>query len=325
MRSLVRFLILPLCVFVDIPAALPQAVSGYIYEKPTGGKESALTGVNVYWAGTTKGTFTDENGKFRLARVGSSNPRLVVSLLGYERDTILVLKDKSKLEIEMQPGDRQLSEVEIKSRQDNSYVSKMKTQATTVINVGELQRAACCNLAESFETNASVDVSYSDAVSGARQIQLLGLSGIYSQIMAENVPLIRGLATPYGLNYVPGPWMESIQVAKGTSSVVQGYESITGQINVEYKKPENSEKFYLNLYGNSNLRFEANANGSVKITDKLSTSLLVHADDFRHKFDRNDDGFMDLPKLTNVNLFNRWDYINPGKWVSRLGIKYLYE
>ena len=325
MRSLVRFLILPLCVFVDIPAALPQAVSGYIYEKPTGGKESALTGVNVYWAGTTKGTFTDENGKFRLARAGSSNPRLVVSLLGYERDTILVLKDKSKLEIEMQPGDRQLSEVEIKSRQDNSYVSKMKTQATTVINVGELQRAACCNLAESFETNASVDVSYSDAVSGARQIQLLGLSGIYSQIMAENVPLIRGLATPYGLNYVPGPWMESIQVAKGTSSVVQGYESITGQINVEYKKPENSEKFYLNLYGNSNLRFEANANGSVKITDKLSTSLLVHADDFRHKFDRNDDGFMDLPKLTNVNLFNRWDYINPGKWVSRVGIKYLYE
>ena len=201
----------------------------------------------------------------------------------------------------------------------------MKTQATTVITTGELQRAACCNLAESFETNASVDVSYSDAVSGARQIQLLGLSGIYSQIMTENVPLIRGLATPYGLNYIPGPWMESIQVAKGTSSVVQGYESITGQINVEYKKPENSEKFYMNLYGNSNLRFEANANAAIKINDKLSTSLLVHADDSRYKFDRNSDGFMDLPELTTISLFNRWDYIDPGKWVSRFGIKYLYE
>lgn len=305
--------------------ASSQNISGNVFEKSGSGKQGALTGVNVYWAGTTTGTVTDENGKFRLARVQGGNSKLVVSLLGYRRDTIQVLKDKSKLNIEMFPGDRQLSEVEIKARQDNSFVSKMKTQATTVINIGELQRAACCNLAESFETNASVDVSYSDAVSGARQIQLLGLSGIYSQIMAENVPLIRGLATPYGLNYVPGPWMESIQVAKGTSSVVQGYESITGQINVEYKKPENAEKLYLNVYGNSNLRFEANASSAIKITDKLSTSLLVHADDFRYKFDRNGDGFMDLPKLTNINLFNRWDFINPGKWVSRLGVKYLYE
>ena len=303
---------------------MSQAVSGFVYEKLSGGKQEALPGADVYWAGTTKGTFTDENGKFRLSRTGNS-VRLVVSLLGYRSDTLDVPNGKTRLEIQMKEGDRLLSEVEIKARQDNSFVSKMKTQSTTVITVGELQRAACCNLAESFETNASVDVSYSDAVSGARQIQLLGLSGIYSQIMTENVPLIRGLATPYGLNYVPGPWMESIQVAKGTSSVVQGYESITGQINVEYKKPESSEKFYMNLYGNSNLRFEANANGSVKITDKLSTSLLVHADDQRFPFDRNGDGFMDMPKLTNINVMNRWDFINPGKWVSRLGVKYLYE
>ncbi|MCX6285943.1 MAG: TonB-dependent receptor [Bacteroidetes bacterium] len=324
-RSIIKIPVLFLLSILFIQNVSSQALSGYVYERTTDGKQEALTGVNVYWAGTTKGTFTDENGKFRLSRSGNGNSRLVVSLLGYRRDTLAVPKEKLKLEIGMEAGDRQLSEVEIKGRQDNSYVSRMKTQATTVINIGELQRAACCNLAESFETNASVDVSYSDAVSGARQIQLLGLSGIYSQIMTENVPLIRGLATPYGLNYVPGPWMESIQVAKGTSSVVQGYESITGQINVEYKKPESSEKFYLNLYGNSNLRFEANANGSVKITDKLSTSLLVHADDFRHPFDRNGDGFMDMPKLMNVNVFNRWDFISPGKWVSRLGIKYLYE
>lgn len=302
-----------------------QNLSGFVYEKTQDGKKNALPGVNVYWAGTTQGTFTDDHGKFRISRGGKGNDKLVVSLLGYRRDTMVVSGDHSKLEIEMHTGDRQLSEVEIKGRQDNSFVSKMKAQSTTVITIGELQRAACCNLAESFETNASVDVSYSDAVSGAKQIQLLGLSGIYSQIMTENVPLIRGLAAPYGLNYVPGPWMESIQVAKGTSSVVQGYESITGQINVEYKKPENSEKLYLNFYGNSNLRFEGNASGAIKITDKLSTSLLVHADDFRHKFDRNDDGFMDLPKLTNINVFNRWDYIDPGKWVSRLGVKYLYE
>ncbi len=324
MRSIIKILLPLFLAFLLLRTATAQSVSGIVYEKTAQGR-GALTGVNVYWAGTTKGTSTDEQGKYRLSRPGNGSSKLVVSLLGYRRDTLTVPVNKSKFDIEMQPGDRQLTEVEVKARQDNSYVSKMKTQATTVITVGELQRAACCNLAESFETNASVDVSYSDAVSGARQIQLLGLSGIYSQIMTENVPLIRGLATAYGLSYVPGPWMESIQVAKGTSSVVQGYESITGQINVEYKKPENGEKFFVNAYGNSNLRFEANANGSVKITDKLSTSLLVHADDLSHKFDRNHDGFMDLPKLTNINVFNRWDYINPGKWVSRFGVKYLFE
>jgi outer membrane receptor for ferrienterochelin and colicin len=119
--------------------------------------------------------------------------------------------------------------------------------------------------------------------------------------------------------------MESIQVAKGTSSVVQGYESITGQINVEYKKPETSPKFFLNVYGNSNLRFEANADGALKLSDRLSTSVLVHAATSQYKFDRNDDAFMDLPKITTVTAMNRWDYIIPGKWVSRLGLKYLYE
>jgi outer membrane receptor for ferrienterochelin and colicin len=150
--------------------------------------------------------------------------------------------------------------------------------------------------------------------------------------MTENVPLIRGLATPFGLSYIPGSWMESIQIAKGTSSVVQGYESVTGQINVEYKKPETSEKLFVNLYGNSNLRFEANADGAIKINDKLSTSLLIHAATSQYKFDRNvvqkpdsTDGFMDAPMITTLTAMNRWDYINPGKWVSRLGIKYLYE
>ena len=320
-----RIIIFLLVFMFTFITARTQPVSGYIYEKGQGDKHSPLVGVNVYWAGTTNGTFTDDQGKFRLSRQGPYSSKLVVSLLGFRRDTVTVSPGKSRLDIEMQPGDRQLAEVEIRGRQDNSFISKMKTQPTTIITIGELQRAACCNLAESFETNASVDVSYSDAVSGVRQIQLLGLSGIYSQVMTENVPLIRGLATPYGLNYIPGSWMESIQVAKGTSSVVQGYESITGQINVEFKKPENSEKFYMNIYGNTNLRFEANANGSIKINEKLSTSILVHADDFRYKFDRNGDGFMDLPKLTSISLFNRWDYINPGKWVSRFGIKFLYE
>jgi outer membrane receptor for ferrienterochelin and colicin len=302
-----------------------QSVTGSVYELEEAGKKSPLTGANVFWIGTTKGTFTDEKGHFRISKQGIGDARLIFSLLGYRKDTIQVKGDKLKVEVVLQQDQTDLNEVEIKGRQDNTFISKLKTQATTVISVGELQRAACCNLAESFETNASVDVSYSDALSGARQIQLLGLSGIYSQIMTENVPLIRGLATPFGLNYIPGSWMESIQIAKGTSSVVQGYESITGQINVEYKKPESSEKFFLNVFGNSNLRFEANADGAIRINDKLSTSILVHGATSQYKFDRNDDGFMDLPNITTITAMNRWDYIIPDKWVSRLGVKYLYE
>jgi outer membrane receptor for ferrienterochelin and colicins len=312
-------------VFVFPGSSVAQIVSGFVYEKQEGNIKSPLAGANVYWIGTTKGAFTDANGKFTIPKNGITDSRLMVSMLGYRKDTVRVKNEKQKLEIELIPDKQQLGVVEIKGRQDNSFISKMRTQATTVITTGELQRAACCNLAESFETNASVDVSYSDAISGARQIQLLGLSGIYSQVMTENVPLLRGLATSYGLNYIPGSWMESIQVAKGTSSVVQGYESITGQINVEYKKPENNEKFFLNVYGNSNLRAEINADGAVKINDKLSTSLLVHAATFQNKFDRNEDGFMDLPKFTTITAMNRWDYILPNKWVSRFGFKYLYE
>ncbi|MEI6900479.1 MAG: TonB-dependent receptor, partial [Bacteroidota bacterium] len=314
-----------------------QNITGFVFEKTGSNPKAPLPGANVYWAGTTNGTFTDGKGKFAISSQGIKDMRLVFSMLGYRKDTIRIGNGKIKIEHEMFTDKQQLGEVEIKEKQDNSFISKMNARQTQVINIGELQRAACCNLAESFETNASVDVSYSDAVSGARQIQLLGLSGIYSQVMTENVPLLRGLATSYGLNYIPGSWMESIQVAKGTSSVVQGYESITGQINVEYKKPENKEKFFLNVYGNSNLRLELNADGAVKINDKLSTSLLIHGASFQNKFDRNynssgtapywnkPDGFMDMPKVTTITAMNRWDYINPNKWVSRFGIKYLYE
>ncbi|MCX6243951.1 MAG: TonB-dependent receptor [Bacteroidetes bacterium] len=302
-----------------------QTISGFIFEKQDENSKSPLPGVTVQWVKTTKGTVSDNAGKFQLSMQGIRDRRIVVRFLGYRQDTLMVTANVAHLDIEMHPVKTELQTVEIKEKQDNSLISKLNARQTQVINIGELQRAACCNLAESFETNASVDVSYSDAVTGAKQIQLLGLSGIYSQIMTENIPLIRGLASSYGLNYIPGPWMESIQISKGTASVVNGYESTTGQINVEYKKPENSDKFYMNLYMNSNLRVEENFNGSIKLNDKFSTMLMIHGDQFANKFDRNSDGFMDLPKLMTYNIFNRWDYINPGKMVSKLGIKYLDE
>ena len=172
----------------------------------------------------------------------------------------------------------------------------------------ELFKAACCNLGESFTTNPSVDVNYSDAATGAKQIKLLGLNGTYVQMLTENLPNFRGAAAPYSLDYVPGPWMNSIQVSKGSSSVRNGYESITGQIDVEYLKPDNDEGVTVNLYGGSLGRLEVNADANVHWHSRLSTEILAHyQDDFAHH-DVNHDGFLDQPKVRQWNLQNRWKW-----------------
>ena len=177
-----------------------------------------------------------------------------------------------------------------------------------LINREELFKAACCNLGESFTTNPSVDVNYIDAATGAKQIKLLGLSGTYVQMLTENLPNFRGAAAPYSLDYVPGPWMNSIQVSKGASSVRNGYESITGQIDIEYLKPDNDEGVTVNLYGGTLGRLEANADANVHLDDKLSTEILAHyQDDFGHH-DVNDDGFLDQPNVRQWNLQNRWKW-----------------
>ena len=177
-----------------------------------------------------------------------------------------------------------------------------------LISQEELFKAACCNLGESFTTNPSVDVNYSDAATGAKQIKLLGLSGTYVQMLTENLPNFRGAAAPYSLDYVPGPWMNSIQVSKGSSSVRNGYESITGQIDVEYLKPDNDEGVTVNLYGGTLGRLEANADANVHLDDKLSTEILAHyQDDFGHH-DVNNDGFLDQPNVRQWNLQNRWKW-----------------
>jgi outer membrane receptor protein involved in Fe transport len=177
-----------------------------------------------------------------------------------------------------------------------------------MINREELFKAACCNLGESFTTNPSVDVNYSDAATGAKQIKLLGLSGTYVQMLTENLPNFRGAAAPFSLDYVPGPWMNSIQVSKGSSSVRNGYESITGQIDIEYLKPDNDEGVTVNLYGGTLGRLEANADANVHLDDKLSTEVLAHyQDDFGHH-DVNNDGFLDQPNVRQWNLQNRWKW-----------------
>jgi outer membrane receptor for ferrienterochelin and colicin len=207
-------------------------------------------------------------------------------------------------------ANRQLDEYVVEGRQTGSFFSQVSPLHVQHITGSELTKAACCNLSESFETNASVDVTYSDAVSGAKKIELLGLHGKYSQIMTENIPNLRGLSTSYSLGYVPGSWMESIQISKGASSVVNGYESTTGQINIEYKKPNVGEKLYMNLYASNIGKIEGNINGSIKLNNKWSTMILAHGETLNNKIDHNDDSFLDIPLIQQYNVINRWKFVN---------------
>ena len=219
--------------------------------------------------------------------------------------------------------DQTLHEVQVVSRKPGMMRMKGAMNGQ-IISQDELFKAACCNLGESFTTNPSVDVSYNDAATGAKQIKLLGLSGKYVQMLTENLPNFRGAAIPYSLGYVPGTWMKSIQVSKGNASVKNGYEAMTGQINVEYLKPEDDENVHVNLYGNTMSRIEANADGNVHLAKGLSTEILGHYEDNLKEHDSNKDGFMDDPQTRQFNLQNRW-YGKTGNYIFHGGLSFLDE
>lgn len=249
----------------------------------------------------------------------------MASFVGYINDTVLVKPAQKSIEFVLSPG-AELGEVEIRQRMAGSFISSIKPIKTEVITTAGLTKLACCNLSESFENNATVDVGFSDAVTGAKQIQMLGLAGVYSQLMVENIPFTRGLGSAFGLTYIPGTWMESIQVSKGSSSVLNGYESITGQINAEFRKPYDMDRFYLNVYGNNEGRMEVNSHAShVFAEDKLSTAMLAHVSGQFMKIDMNEDGFLDQPLSRQVNLSNRWSYEKHGVTESKFGINFLYD
>lgn len=304
-------------------SAIGQHISGFVYEYDEHQHKMPLPGVNIYWAGTTEGTISNTDGSFELDFSKTGITLLIASFVGYSNDTVEIEKGQASLEIILS-NKRLLEEFVVSEKQSSSFVSQISPLHVQHVTGAELTKAACCNLSESFETNASVDVSYSDAVSGAKKIELLGLHGKYSQMMTENMPNLRGLATTYGLGYIPGSWMESIQISKGASSVVNGYESTTGQINIEYKKPDGEEKLYLNAYANHIGKFEGNFNGAIKLNEKWSTMLFAHGETFNNKIDDNGDSFIDAPLIQQYNIFNRWKYVN-NKHIAQFGFQVLEE
>ena len=264
-----------------------------------------LIGANVHWLNSSIGAVTDLDGRFEIPK-NSGTDKLVISYTGYRTDTITALEDKPML-IRLESSIT-LDEVKVTYRKKSTEISSINPLKMEQISEGELRKAACCNLSESFSTSPSVDVSFTDAVTGTRQIRMLGLASPYTNITQENMPGIRGLNAIQGLTFIPGTWVQDMQLSKGAGTVINGYQSIAGQINIELKKPEMSERLYVNFYANEEGRKEGNVNLAHNLNDKWSTSILLHGNHNNSKSDRNDDQFMDHPIGQAFAGLSRWKY-----------------
>ena len=323
MKTIKSLLIISLLSFAFSSVA-QNVIEGTVYEE-VNGKKQPLQGANVYWKIANVGTVTDEHGHYSI-EIHPTYKCLVFSFVGYENDTVHHMAEPQHYDHVMTTP-LTLSEVEIAARQKEQFVSSLEAHHVEHITGEALRRCACCSLAESFETNASVDVAYADAVTGAKQIELLGLSGLYTQMMTENMPNFRGLASAFGLGYVPGTWMHGISVSKGTSSVRNGYESISGQINVDFKEPQedHAEKVFINGFVNTMAMTELNFNTRINVGERDGLLLLGHVGYNPMKMDGNHDGFLDDPVTSQYSVFLRYNHPNTGHFGCKLGVKALKE
>lgn len=294
-------------------------ITGFVYYLENGVKEP-LVGANIFSQDKQYGTSADLDGKFKLLLPKNKYKSIIVSFIGYKNKTI-DFNNKTYFEIELEEDI--INDVVVERKKSDRKLSS--PYDIQIIGSSELKKAACCNLAESFETNAAVDVQFSDAVTGTKKLKMLGLDGYYTQTVFENGTGIRGLENGLGILLVPGPFMESISINKGAGSVVNGYDAITGQINYEFKKPERSERFYLNLFASRHGQVELNSNFTHKFNDQISTMFFVHGSMHESIHDENNDSFQDMPINERVNVLNRWRFVSKKSFRGQLGVNYVYD
>ncbi|MFT4660857.1 MAG: outer membrane receptor for ferrienterochelin and colicins [Patiriisocius sp.] len=310
------FLLSPIILLSQI-----SKISGSVKGENVNGVVESLVGATLYWMDNSDGTVTDAQGVFEMA-YSSGKSGLVISSYGFHNDTITTGFEMPLEILLISTGN--LDQVEVVYERGSTETSFINPMLVQNINEKELQKAACCSLSESFDTSPTIDVSFTDAVTGTRQIQMLGLAGPNIQITREAMPAVRGFNAIVGMEMIPGTWIESIHVNKGTGSVVHGFESIAGQINVELRKPEDTDKLYLNLYGNQGGRMEANVHMSKRLNSNWSSAVLLHGRTNNQKFDRNDDGFLDMTIGNNIIGLNRWKYAGENGLRFQFGVKASY-
>lgn len=300
--------------------ASAQFVSGRVANE----QGEPLAGANVYWLGSTTGVQTQPNGQFRISTDGISDMRLIASYVGYLPDTFeitgpifLVFNLKSS---------QALDEVVVSGQRDGVIISDLSPIKTEQITQTELGKAACCDLAGCFETQSTVQPQTTNVITNSKELRILGLSGVYNQVLVDGFPFILGLTYTYGISSIPGTLVDNIYVAKGANSVLQGYESISGQINVETKEPDNTDHLYVNAFVNSFAEKHVNANYAFR-KNKWSNLTAFHMIQPADKIDQDDDHFLDLPQLTRYMVFNKWKYGNEQElgWSSRIGLRFVNE
>lgn len=315
MKKHILFIILlfPFTVFSQ------QLIKGTVLDS----NNNPIFGANIFWKNTTIGTTSNEDGSFEITH-SKEHHKLAIHYIGF-KPVEITINDYSPLEIIL-TAENELETVNIKARKQSSNRPNYAISNIINVNKDELLKAACCNLAESFETNPSIDVNYTDALTGTKQIKMLGLQSPYIQITQENIPNVRGASQAFGLSFTPGTWTESIQITKGAGSVINGYESITGQINAELVKPSTDKKLFVNAYGSNNGRFELNTHLNTKISEKWDAGLYIHGNMRNEKIDDNNDTFLDAPLSNQINIMNRWQYTDTEKgWVSFISFRYLND
>ncbi len=296
-----------------------KTLTGFV----TNEQEEPLIYATVNWKGTTISATTDVEGYFEIER-GEEHSDIEVSYVGYDAITIHIEPTEESVWVEM-AGAVALTEVEVVARQSGNFTSTLETRNVESITSKELRKAPCCNLGESFETNAAVDVAYADAITGSREIQLLGLRGIYTQLLIEKRPALYGLAAPYALDYIAGTWLTGIQISKGASTVQTGYGGMAGAINSELEKPNDGRKLHVNLFGSHLGRGEANVHINRKLNNNWSTGVLLHGSLFQNEVDHNGDGFMSMPqKQVGTGMF-RLFYNGNDPFEGQLNVHVLSE
>ncbi|SHF79544.1 Outer membrane receptor proteins, mostly Fe transport [Arenibacter palladensis] len=318
-----KLILFAILLIIPLAATSQITITGTVVVNNGKGEAIAQPGVNVYWQDSTAIQVTNKDGNFQIP-FNKNSKKLVFSHPEYQTDTINVNRPNiGKILLQKEIS---LEEVVVRNNIKPLQKSLFEVQNVVTVDSREMLKAACCNLSESFETNPTVDVNISDAVSGAKQIQMLGLNSPYLLFTQENIPSIRGASQIYGLSFIPGSWIESIQITKGAGGVQNGYESISGQINSELVKPLSDKLLFLNVYSNNYERYEFNGRYNKKISENLGTGIYVHGNLRNGNIDNNDDGFLDTPLAEQINFMNRWQYMDSEKgWVSFLTLHYLKD
>ncbi|GGE19305.1 MULTISPECIES: TonB-dependent receptor [Sphingobacterium] len=325
MKGFLIFAVMAFC--ISICHAQVQ-VQGKIFGKDNQGETNILPGASVMWIGTSKGVSSNESGSFSINSDGVLDKRLIFSFAGYHTDTIK-WEGQAYLSVTLDPKDNSLEIVEVNYRRPGIYSSVLSVGKTEIIGMKELSKAACCDLAGCFGTQASVQAHPTNAVTNAQELRLLGMSGVYNQVLFEGMPMIQGLSYTYGISTYPGTLVEAIHISKGSTSVLQGFESISGQINVQGRNPASAEKLYLNAYVNNFQEKHLNANLSWSAGKKKywHSLLALHTVQPAKRVDRNNDGFLDLPLLRRYMAYNKWEY-NTGRetgLTAQMGWRIVHE